>query len=263
MPIVFAAITPHSPMLIASVGKDAHTKTAETQKAFKTLEQELYLAKPHTLIVISPHTGIHESSFSVNAHTAFRMTLTLFGDMTTVLERKGSTDLCAKIQHTATMSSVPVQLVSEPETDHGVAVPTLLLTEHLPDIRILPIGYSTLSPKDHLQFGEMLKEVCMESDKRIAVIASGDFAHTLTSDAPSGYHADGALFDKTMRELLETKNTAGVLTMSEQTVHNAKECGYRSTLILLGMLRNMDYTFRTLAYEAPFGVGFFTGQFVF
>mgnify|MGYP000848260404 CR=1 FL=1 len=263
MPIVFAAITPHSPLLVASVGKEAHTKTKITGEALKTLEQELYLSKPHTLIVISPHTGIHTDSFSVNAHNAFRMSLTLFGDMTTVIERKGSTDLCAKIQHAATIANIPTQLISEPETDHGVAVPTLLLTEHLPDIHILPVGYSNKTPKDHLQFGEMLKEVCMDSDKRIAVIASGDFAHTLTTDSPGGFHADGAKFDASMREMLETKNTAGILTMNENMVHNAKECGYRSTLIMLGMLRNMDYTFRTLAYESPFGVGFFTGQCVF
>jgi aromatic ring-opening dioxygenase LigB subunit len=51
--------------------------------------------------------------------------------------------------------------------------------------------------------------------------------------------------------------------MDQTMIKNAQECAYRSTLILLGILRDMDYTFKNYSYESPFGVGYLVGNFVF
>ena len=51
--------------------------------------------------------------------------------------------------------------------------------------------------------------------------------------------------------------------MDEKIVGKAEQCGYRSILILLGVLKNMNYTFKNHCYESPFGVGYLTGQFLF
>ena len=55
MSIVFAAITPHAPVLIPEIGKENLKKLTKTEAALKKLEQELYAAKPESLVVISPH----------------------------------------------------------------------------------------------------------------------------------------------------------------------------------------------------------------
>jgi len=46
-------------------------------------------------------------------------------------------------------------------------------------------------------------------------------------------------------------------------VEEASQCGYRSILILLGIMKNMDYAFKNYSYEGPFGVGYLVGNFVF
>ena len=80
MSLAFAAITPHPPLLIPGIGKDKLSTLTNTKKSLELLEQELYTAKPHVIIIISPHSSIFDQAFSVNAHTSFRSTFEKFGD---------------------------------------------------------------------------------------------------------------------------------------------------------------------------------------
>ena len=63
MPIVFSAITPHPK-------KDP--KATKTIEALKELEGELYMAKPDTIFIISPHSPISTESFSINLSSEFK-----------------------------------------------------------------------------------------------------------------------------------------------------------------------------------------------
>ncbi|MBT4120768.1 MAG: AmmeMemoRadiSam system protein B [Candidatus Magasanikbacteria bacterium] len=260
--LVFSAIVPHPPVLIPSIGKDEIKKIEKTKQAIEQLEQDLYLSKPDIIIIISPHGSLFTDAFSINAHTHFVSDFEQFGDLTTKLEWTGADSLAAKIKQGIENEDVPLQLISQEQLDHGSTIPLYGLTKHLPDIKILPIGYSELESKIHLKFGESLKEVIMESNKRIAVIASGDLSHALTTDAPAGFSKTGQEFDNKIIELLENKNTTGIANMDDKIVDSASECGYRSILILLGILKNMDYSFKNYSYEAPFGVGYLVGNFV-
>lgn len=264
MSLVFSAITPHPPLLIPNIGKTQIKKVKKTQESLEQLEQDLYLSKPDVVMVISPHGSLFPDAFSVNAYNKFSSSFEEFGDLATKMNWEGIPSLAASISHKGNNElNIPVQLVSEEKLDHGTTVPLFYLVNHLPKIKILPIGYSALDNKTHLEFGSMLKEVIMDSDKRIAVIASGDLSHGLTTDAPAGFSQVGEKFDKQIVELLETRNTVGIAGLDQKFVEEAAECGYRSLLILLGIMRDMDYTFKNYSYEGPFGVGYLVGNFVF
>lgn len=260
--LVFSAIVPHPPLLIPNIGKDEIKKIEKTKQAMEQLEQDLYLSKPDIIVVISPHGSLFTDAFSINAHTHFVSDFEQFGDLTTKLEWAGADLLAAKTKQKVKEGQVPLQLTSQERLDHGSTIPLHYLTNHLPNVKVLPVGYSELDSKAHLKFGEMLKEVIMTSDKRIAVIASGDLSHGLTTDAPAGFLKTGQEFDNKLIELLENKNTTGIANMDDKFVEDAAECGYRSILILLGILKNMDYNFKNYSYESPFGVGYLVGNFV-
>ncbi len=262
MSLVFAAITPHPPILIPAIGKEQIEKLAETKKAMEQLEQDLYIAHPHVIVVISPHGSLYPDAFTVNAHTHFVSAFEQFGDLATKKVWNGSPNLAADISHETRERKLLAQLVSQESVDHGTSVPMFYLANHLPDTTILPIGYSDLPTEAHLQFGELLKDIIMGHDKRVAVIASADLSHRLSPDAPSGFHANGKVFDETMMELLAARNVDGVAALNPALVKDAGECGYRAILILLGIIKNMDAAFKQYAYEAPFGVGYLTGNFV-
>ncbi len=259
--ITFAAITPHPPIIIPSIGKGKERDVRETQKALDELEQRLYLSKPSRIICISPHVGLFISAFTINAHHSFIGAFERYGDMSTRAQWRGSPHIAAQIAKTARDAHIDIRLMSEEMLDHGASVPLLMLLRHL-DIPILPIGFSGMSPKAHLGFGELLKDIFSESPERIAVIASGDLSHTLTTGSPAGFDKVGAQFDAEFIEKLETRNTVGLASIDEDIVSRAKECGYRSTLVLAGMLKDRHYQFENMCYEAPFGIGYLTGQFI-
>lgn len=263
MSLVFAAITPHPPLLIPNIGKEELKKIERTKLALEQLEQDLYLTKPDVVAIVSPHGSLFSDAFSVNGHTHFVSAFEQFGDFSTKMEWKGADNIAAHIAHRANLDNLPLQVVSQEHLDHGSSVPLFYLTQHLSNIKILPIGYSALDMKNHLRFGEILKDIFMETEKRVAIIASGDLSHGLTTDAPAGFRKTGKEFDAKLIELLETKNTAGIVNMDANFVEEAAECGFRSFLILLGILKNMNYTFKNYSYEGPFGVGYLVGNFVF
>ena len=213
--------------------------------------------------MISPHEGLFEDAFVVNAHTHFVSSYEKFGDLVTKDTWKGHTDLAANIGHAGNMADMPIRLISEEKLSHGATVPLHYLTKHLPDVKILPIGFSGLDSTAHLKFGELLKESIMNHGKRVAIIASGDLAHCLTEEAPTAYNELGAQFDTKLINLLETRNTVGIAQMDPAIISAAAECGYRSILILLGILQDVDYTFKNHSYEYPLGVGYLVGNFIF
>src|SRR5262245_47834651 len=64
--IVFAAIVPHSPLLLPSIGKDKSEALAKTIAAYKEIEEALYLSKAETIVMISPHAQAYPDAFSEN-----------------------------------------------------------------------------------------------------------------------------------------------------------------------------------------------------
>jgi len=262
MSLVFAAITPHPPLLIPNIGKDIIKKLEKTKNALEQLEEDLYVARPEVIFIFSPHTHFFKDAFTINSCAEFESNLKEFGDLITSIKIKGEINLAAHIRSKTKQEHFPATMISEPKLDHGTSVPLFYLTKHLPEVKIIQFGFSDLDPKTHLDFGYLLKDIIMNTNKRVAVIASADLSHALSTEAPAGFSAAGAKFDEKIKELLASHNTAGVLKMDQEIIKQSYECGFRSILIMLGILKNVDYKFKQYAYEAPFGVGYLTANFV-
>lgn len=262
MSFVFAAITPHPPLLLPNIGKEAIKSVEKTKKSMEKLEEDLYLTHPDAIFIISPHGSMFTDAFTMNVCPEFITDLTEFGDLTTKVKFKGEMTLTAKIREHAKNISLPIAMVSQEKLDHGASVPLCYLTPHLKNIEIAQFGFCDLDWKTHMDFGYMLKEEIMNSNKRIAVIASGDLSHALTADAPACFNEAGKEFDKKIQELFANHSSAGMLQVDPKLIADASECGFRSFLILMGVLKNIDYTYRQYSYEGPFGVGYLVANFI-
>ncbi|MBI2436901.1 MAG: AmmeMemoRadiSam system protein B [Candidatus Magasanikbacteria bacterium] len=263
MPIVFAAITPHPTLLMPQIGKGAVEKLKKTKDAFKKMEEKLYVSRPDIIVIFTPHGHIYPHTFSVYAHTKFKSHYEHFGDFTTSDTWNGAPNFAAMLSDEAYNKQISIHLESTEKIDHGVSIPLHFLTAHLPQIKVLPISHSGLTAKTHLEFGSSIKNLSMQSQDRIALIASANLSHALTSDSPAGFHKAGKEFDEMIIKLLESHNSAGIAHMDPTFVKNAAEYGYYSILMLLGVIQKMNYTFKNYAYESPFGVGYLTGEFEF
>lgn len=261
MSLVFAGITPHPPLILPTIGKEETKKVDKTKKALLQMEKELYATHPDVVIIISPHGSFFVDAFTINACPEFITDFKEFGDLATKIKFKGETMLAYKIRKNSFEQNIPTATISESSLDHGSGVPLYFLTSHLKNFGLLQLGFCDLPNKTHVEFGNILQEVILSSNKRVAVIASGDMSHALTTEAPAGYTPEGKIFDTKIQELLSTQNLAGMLQLKPELISSAAECGFRSLLILAGILQGINCDYRQLCYEAPFGVGYLTAYF--
>lgn len=250
MPLVFAAITPHSPLLIPSIGRNDIEQLSSTREALLKLEQDLYISRPQLIIVLSPHSGLHDTAFTINAHPTFSSHFETFGDVTTKKQWLGAPEVAAKIVTASKHAHLPVQLMSEEHIDHAASIPLYYLTAHLEGRKVLPIGFSGHSRQDHIRFGEVLRDIMSQPFKRVAVIASGDLSHS----------EQGIPYDKQIIAALEHNNLSDIATLDEHLIQSAEECSYRTLLILQGILKDMNTHWELYSYERPFGIGHVVAQ---
>lgn len=258
--ICFAAFTPHSPLLIETIGKENIKALSKTREAMAELAEELKKAKPDVLLVISAHSLVHETAFSANLHDEYSIDFREFGDHTIRKTFEPDLELISSIQRGARQIEIPFVLESFASLDYGSGVPLLLLAQDI-DAQLVPVSYSGSDRKQHMNFGRLLKDHVVQSQKRIAIIASGDLAHTLSSDAPMGYKKEGKEFDEIVKRSIEQFSASSLLSLREKTVVQAEQCALRPLLILFGLLEKIQVRPVVLSYESPFGVGYLVSQF--
>src|SRR5688572_5579781 len=151
--IVLAAIVPHSPLLAPSIGKEHREKLADTLNAYEELAQSLYLAKPETIVMLSPHAPMYPDAFSGNIAPTFKGTLKEFGDHGTEFPIKADFLLLDHIHRHMRDNNIPFTMTSAEELDYATTIPLLFLLKNLPNVKLIPIGMSGLDAQKHYQFG--------------------------------------------------------------------------------------------------------------
>jgi MEMO1 family protein len=261
MPLVFAGIAPHSPILLDSIGKEKTQDVDITKKALEQLEKKLYVSNPDILLIISDHNKLYDKAHTVLSNNKFHSSLEKFGDLQTQQDWLGYPPFASQIAVCFRKEGIPIQISSKPELSYGSTIPLLFLTNHKKNIPIIPFGPAELDSKELFNTGSLIKELLEEENLRVAVIVAGNGAHTLSEGSPAGFHADGEIFDQAIINNLETKNSIGILNIDNATSTNAKQSILHPLSFLLGILKNVQYTFETLSYEHPFGVGYLVGNF--
>jgi len=155
-------------------------------------------------------------------------------------------------------------IISAPHPDWGFNVPLFFLAKDFRgEIKTYLIGIE--SPKFYFEQGKKIGQeqfLTDLTDKKYALIASGDLSHCLKKEGPYGFHPDGPKFDKALIDALKEKNIEKILKLDE-TYPDAGECGLRSFCFLLGILEEsgINYQPEILSCEGPFGVGYLVANF--
>jgi len=260
MSLVFGAICPHPPILIPSIGRENLKKIKKTKQAIERLAEDFYQAMPDTVIVISPHGQVMTENFVINHSPVLNVDLADFGDLDTKFTFKNDLGFAYQIRESVE-TSIPLILTAEEKLDYGISVPLLCLTKQKRNISVIPLSYSLLDFFAHYNFGRAIRKVINLSNKRVAVVASGDLSHRLKENSPAGYSPLGKVFDRKLIKFLKEKNIKGLLDFDKNLIEDAGECGFRSFLILLGIFENSSYKIDILSYQGPFGVGYLVAEF--
>lgn len=256
MALVYAAIAPHSPVLMPNIGKSDLGKLERTRQALAELEQELYIAQPDTLLVISPHGNALPDALAINFNSSYVGDFSEFGDLASRPAWKAEIPLVNHIREDFKSKELPLVLSSSDSIDYGCAVPLTYLTAHLPNARVIPLLTTKLDMKTHYNVGRELKDEIMHSTKRVAVIASADLSPRAADPSPAGFSPRGAAFDEKIRQILQSGSPVSILDIDEPWVEESEACGAKTLATLCGMLDDVHHTTRVISYEKPLGVGF-------
>ena len=260
MSLIYSAITPHSSLLIPGVGKKNTELLKKTSDSLKRIEEDLYAAQIETLIIISSHSSSADETFALNLAPEFQINFEEFGDFTSKKTLPGDILLTQEIKQNLSRE-YKAGLINKTVLNHGSGVPLYLLTENLKNIKIIPIYCAQTDLPTHLSVGENLQKTLVESNQRIAVIASGDLSHTLTPNAPGGYSPKAPGFDQKVIEQLQNKKIPELTKTNPELLEEVQTEGLKAISLLMGVLNKMNYTPKLLSYEHPFGVGYLAMSF--
>ncbi|MEY4722794.1 MAG: hypothetical protein RLZZ324_307 [Candidatus Parcubacteria bacterium] len=256
MSLVFSCVTPHTPLLLPTVGKEGLALIKKTKESMELLEKELYVAQPEIIVVLTPHGAALPDAVSVNLNDKYVSNFAEFGDLATKLQWKSALHLVDRIREDFKEKKLPLVLCSEEHLDYGTAVPLSYLTAHHPDIRVVPIIMSNLDMKTHYVMGKELKDEIMRSEKRIAIVASADLSHRVGEQSPAGFSPRGVAFDDKIVDIITRKNPLGVMDIDEAWVTEAGACGAKVLAMFCGIMDDVHHEATLLSYEKPFGVGY-------
>jgi len=253
--ISFAGIVPHPPLLIPAVGKDKIKQLEETKKGMEDIAKKIADANLDILIIISASHKMHTDAFGILLAPKYTTNFKEFGDFETHNEVLPDLEIIEKIRHSAIDKNIPFTLIHEENIDYTFGVPIHFLISG-EKTKVIPIVTSHLDIKSHYELGRIIKTVITNSNKRIGIIASGSLSHKSTSNSPSGFSPKGLEFNEKIKELLETKNTAGLLTLDQKLIKDANESIISSLALLMGVMEKANYKTQIFSYEAPLGVGY-------
>ncbi len=251
MALVFAAVIPHSPLLVPNIGKENLSQFTETINAAKSIAEKLKEAKPDAIIVLTTKGPTHANGFTINSAPEFRANLEVFGDLVTRWDFCGATELAGRLREKLEHKEF-VTMATEEGLDYATAIPLYLLDAL--KIPILPLTVGGQDITTTITFGKLLQSALLNEPIRIAVIASADLSHRVNKKSPLGYSLKGKKFDQKIIDALKEKNEA--LLIESEVLANDAACEDLPALgVMVGVLDDVSAEAMVLSYEAPFGVG--------
>ncbi|MBT6253862.1 hypothetical protein HOI83_01355 [Candidatus Uhrbacteria bacterium] len=253
--LVYAAIVPHPPFAIESVGKDKIKALDTTIESLKHVGEDLASLDIDTILVISPYGERYEAALGIAFHDPYVASLKEFGDMSTSVSFRPDMRLVDKIQRTVRKSGIRSTMTTNDELDYGSAVPLIMLKEYIGDRRVVVITPPVDSPKDIVSLGDSISEALNDSSSRVAVLCSAELSHRLSELSPGGVHPGAEEFDKKIRGALVDGNSIPLLKVSAKEIEEQGAQGLDAIRLFWGILGDTGHTMEEHSYEHPFGIG--------
>lgn len=273
MGIVFAGIAPHGFTLVPAMSADADGALA-TRAAMFELGRRCAAADPEVIVVAGPH------GFRVDG----AVMVATVGRAAGVLKWAGSSlemnvpldiALANGIADTAERAGLPVARGGYGGTagygviplDWGLITPLWFLGHdrdmtgfgdvlaETPEDKGRPAVVMTpskLVPRLKLvEFGHAVADAAAADGRRVAYIASCDWAHRHAASGPYGFHEAAARVDKAVVAAVEANALRSMLDIDPQDATDAAIDGLPQALVLAGVLERVDLKGELISYEAP------------
>ncbi|MBI2984548.1 MAG: AmmeMemoRadiSam system protein B [Candidatus Kerfeldbacteria bacterium] len=254
MPLVFAAVVPHAPLLVPAVAKEHQRLTAATRQQLARLAEELHASQPDGLILFTPHGPVINDVLVANVADEYLGELVEFGDLKTRLRVRGAPWLGHRFKELAESLHLPLQLQTLPRLDYGTTVPLKFLLAGQPGLPILPLTVAHQPESLLVRFGRVVSSVVQSDRRRYALVASGDL--TRRSETTANFQRPTA----EERAMAEAISRLSIDPLTDVTIQPST-CGYRPMYLLLASLQGRPGRGVIRSFEAPLKVGLLTAGF--
>ncbi|ACZ37690.1 aromatic ring-opening dioxygenase subunit LigB [Sphaerobacter thermophilus] len=272
--LVFAAVLPHGFPIIPDLSDDAEGALA-TRAAMEEAGRRCAAAQPDVIVVATPHGtrvdgAICLASVARGAGTLrwegrqIEMNIPVDGPMTDLIaERARARDIPIAMAGFAGnrryQSCIPL--------DWGTITPLWFLghgrnmvghgdvlapaPEDIGPPAVIATPSRLLPRETMIDFGVAIAEAAAQSGRRVAFVASCDWAHTHKESGPYGFHPDAAEVDAKVVAALKDNDPGRLISLTEEEVQNAAIDGLWQTLMLAGAMAHTPMRGEVLSYEAP------------
>jgi len=259
--VVYVGIAPHPPIMVPEVGREAIAEVRGSIDAMRVLTERIIACGAETIIIVSPHAPLRAQSFVAYHEAELHGDFANFRAPQATINAPLDLELLEAITASASADGYQLTPLEGYELDHGIAVPLYFFLRNNWRGRVVALGYSFLSNKDHVRFGKSIRRAVEASERKaVAFVASGDLSHRLTPDAPAGYDAQAHFFDEQVFASIKDNDPERIINIDQNLRRLAGECGYRSILVAIGIGDEAVRDCEVLHYEAPFGVGYMVAQ---
>ncbi|MBC7195531.1 MAG: hypothetical protein H5U37_07740, partial [Caldisericia bacterium] len=258
MVITIGGISPHPPLLIPEIGGSERLKVKKTDDSLNILAEKILKEGVETIIFMSPHSPYIRDGITIFSGDTLYGDFSQFGESRVKFKYENDLEIVELLIQSGRKYGIKFyKLPQNYPLDHGILVPLYYL-DKLKDYDFKIVGMSqhfTLDKENHIVFKQIFDDIEI-FEKKVAFIASGDMSHRLLSYGPYGYHPSGPKFDNLVVEAIKNENFDDLISIPDDLIEEAGECGYRSILTLFTLMPFEKYKAEVLSYEGPFGVGY-------
>ncbi|MBI4252947.1 hypothetical protein HY623_02065 [Candidatus Uhrbacteria bacterium] len=255
--IVSAALIPHSPLLLPSIGKDAHDMLVKTLEGLATLKASCANLGVDTVVLIkTPEQGRRRRTvFELQLAQQYCVDVSKFGDLVTKGSFACDTVLGTEIKGNIRDAHISLALISNDYPEYTAGIPLLTLFEGLP-IKVVIVQPPDTDTRALFAFGCALTSTLQRSAKRIICLAAGDCAHCVKKGKKEEHEKICLPFDYMFIDALRKKAPDALLSIKREDVRRLNACAVQPSIVLRGILDSLSWNTHLLSYEAPFGVGY-------
>jgi len=259
MTILIGAISPHPPLLIPEIGRGEIKNVKKTDESLRIVSKKFNELDIDTIIFISPHAPFIGNAISIYSDKILSGDFSQFGYPEVSFEYENDVEIMELLISEGKKYNIDfIKLPDEYNLDHGVLVPLYYLSQNSKkNFKIVAMSqHFTINIEKVPIIGEIIKKIGDESNKKIGIIGSGDMSHRLLKTGPYGFHPSGPKFDNLIIDAIKRENFKDLISIPEDILDEAGECGYRSIITIFSAMPFENYKPEVLSYEGPFGVGY-------
>lgn len=275
MGIVFAGIAPHGFPLIPPLSDDADGAHV-TRGALEELGRRAIASGVEAVVIAGPH-GVRVDGQVALANTGRAAGALAWQGNKVEMNVPVDLALTDAIASAARVRELPVAMVGFAGNrrdqavlplDWGMMVPLWFLghDQNLPgsgDVLapapptgdgppVVLVSPSRFMPRSSLvAFGRAIADAAEADGRRIAFVASCDWAHTHAVDGPYGFHPSSKRVDDLVVDAVRRNAIAEIGEIPDALASTAAIDGLWQTLMLQGVLERVPMASELLSYEAP------------